>query len=188
MTARPSGRIITLSLVSGIVSTKPAGVACAKAHYHKCAFSARPRQNLNGRRKPSSDHLPGWVGCCRGVVKAACVSLDGPAIQRFRRNPQLHDEYHAQRNRSTPFARQAKGYGAEKRSCEVSARTPRDYGPGPTSGNDQDSPPACAALPFPPARKSFHDAGFARASVRRATRQGQHSSPEARPEDGNPNN
>jgi hypothetical protein len=171
MTARPSGRIITLSLVSGIVSTKPPGAARAKAHGHKCAFSARSKQNLNGRRKPSSDHLPGWVGCCRGVVKAACVSLDGPAIQRFRRNPQLHDEYHAQRNRSTPFAWQAKGYFVSKNDFVrgFSEDTLRLW-PQPGQWNDQDSPSACPALPFPPLGNPFHDAGFARASVPRATR------------------
>ena len=58
---------------------------------------AAKARNINGRRKPSGDHLPGWVGCCRSVVKTACVSLDEPAIQRFRQNPQLIDEYHALR-------------------------------------------------------------------------------------------
>jgi hypothetical protein len=58
---------------------------------------SRVAENLNGRRKPSGDHLPGWVGCCRSVVRSACVSLDDPAIQRFRQNPLLNDEYHAPR-------------------------------------------------------------------------------------------
>src|SRR5271155_4334400 len=58
---------------------------------------AAKAKNINGRRKPSGDHLPGWVGCCRSVVRTACVSLDDPAIQRFRQNPQLKDEYHAPR-------------------------------------------------------------------------------------------
>ena len=87
-------------------------------------------QNLNGRRKPSGDHLPGWVGCCRIVVRAACVSLDDPAIQRFRRNPQLIMNIMRTRKGSTAFGRYRRQFWVEKRFCRGPARNRGSGGTG----------------------------------------------------------